>query len=177
MNDGDIIRAMIRHLLCAVIAVGLQYAASARAGQDPGPRPRPSNARPSNTLNSNQTSGPGEAGALIGALQLDGDPTAVRLKLRRTSVTSALGALAAAYPVTYRSAVTLDDLRDGTYKGPLRGVIARLLAGYDYVIAENGAALEVSVLGKSGERSVPSPTAPVIRQHRIPVTTRISRAR
>jgi hypothetical protein len=93
-------------------------------------------------------------------------------------VATALAALATTYHISYRSAVVLDELRDGTYTGSLRYVIGRLLDGYNYFIVENNnAALDVFVIGKSDGRATPSPTVAVVRQHRIPVTYRISRVR
>jgi hypothetical protein len=56
-------------------------------------------------------------------------------------------------------------------------VIARLLDGYNYVIEENHALLDVLVVGKTEGTASPAPTMPVFRQHRIPVAYRISRVR
>jgi hypothetical protein len=118
------------------------------------------------------------AGASSASLQVEGDPTAVRLEARRTSVASALAALATEYHISIRSTIVLDELRDGTYTGSLRYVIARLLDGYNYVIEENhAAALDIFVVGRSDGKATPAPTMPVFRQHRIPVTYRISRVR
>jgi hypothetical protein len=161
---------VIRQLLCAVTALGSQYVTLGRA-EDVALHTRLGNAH----ANYNSATAPSKARAVADLLQLQGDPSAIRLEVRQATVTKVLAALAATYPISYRSAVTLDDLRDGTYKGPLRRVIAHLLEGYDYVIEENGATLDILVLGKSGEGAVSAPTMPVIRQHRIPVTTRISR--
>lgn len=120
---------------------------------------------------------PAGFGVLTSSLKLTGDRTAVRLQTRRTSVASALAALAGTYHVSYRSAVALDELRDGTYTGSLRYVIGRLLDGYNYFIEENNATLDIFVVGKSSAKATPAPTMPVVRQHRIPVTYRISRGR
>lgn len=154
---------MIHQLLCAVVALGSVCATPVRAEEHAALQPRPVSV----LANS-------DSGAVGSLLQLNGDPTAIRLEVRQASVTSVLAALAAAYPISYRSKVTLDELRDGTYAGPLRRVIAHLLEGYDYVIEENDATLDILVLGKSGEKAVAGPTVPPIRQHRIPVTARIS---
>jgi hypothetical protein len=161
---------MIRQLLWAVMALGSQYATLVRA-EDNALHTRPVNAH----VNDNSAPAAVEARGAVDLLQLQGDPTAIRLEVRQSSVTKVLAALATTYPISYRSAVTLDDLRDGTYQGPLRQVIAQLLEGYDYVIEVNGATLDILVLSKSGEWAVSAPTMPAIRQHRIPVTARISR--
>lgn len=165
--------ALIRRLLCAAIALGSQSPTLLRAEettvQAPPPQGQPSSDPAPPVVGS---------GAPGTSLQLNGDPASVRLQARRTSVASALAALGAAYHVTIRSAVTLDELRGGTYTGSLRTVIARLLNGYNYVIEEDGAAtLDVLVVGKSDGKATPAPTMPVVRQHRIPVTYRISGVR
>jgi hypothetical protein len=165
--------ALIRSLLCAAIALGSQSPTLLRA-DEMAMQPPPPHAQ------ANWDAAPAavNSGAPAASLQLNGDPVSVRLQTRRTSVASALAALGAAYHVTIRSAVTLDDLRDGTYRGPLRYVIARLLDGYNYVIEEDGVAtLEVLVVGKSDGKATPAPTMPVVRQHRIPVTYSISGVR
>ncbi len=165
MHDG----AAIRLLLCAAIALGWYCATSARAVADETLQPRPAKADADNTL----APSPGKTGA-PGSVRLEGDAAAVRLQVRQTSVASVLAALAAAYRLSYRSAVKLDALCDGIYAGSLASVIARLLDGYDYLIEVNGAALGVFILGKSGQQAVLGPMMTPIRQHRIPVTYRIS---
>jgi hypothetical protein len=164
---------MIRLLIGAAIALGSQCATPARAHTQSALPLRPVNAVVRNT---NPPPGQGEGGASIGSLRLTGDPAAMRLEVRHTSLMSVLAALAAAYPVSYKSAVPLDELRGGAYAGSLRELITQLLDGYDYVIEENNATLNVLILGKSGARAVQAPTA-VGPIHRIPVTTRMSRMR
>jgi hypothetical protein len=178
MNDG----AMIRLLLGAAIALNSQCATPARAYDDGAVPLRPANARPVNAQpvnaimhNNNPPPARGDDSAPGGSLRVTGDPAKMKLEVRQTSLTSVLAALSAAYPVSYSSAVPLDELRDGAYAGSLQELITRLLDGYDYVIRENNAALDVIILGKSGTLAVRAPTAAPI--HRIPVTTRISRMR
>jgi hypothetical protein len=165
--------ALIRRLLCAAIALGSQSPTLLRAEELTVQAPLPQAQSRSDPVP--PAIGAGAAGA---SLQVNGDPASVRLQARRTSVASALAALGAAYHVTIRSAVMLDELRDGTFTGSLRYVIARLLNGYNYVIEEDGAAtLDVLVVGKSDGKATPAPTMPVVRQHRVPVTYRISGVR
>jgi hypothetical protein len=165
--------ALIKRLLCATIALGSQSPTRLRADGAAVQAP-PLQAR----VSSDPAPPAVGSDAPAASLQLNGDPASVRLQTRRTSVASALAALGAAYHVTIRSAVMLDALRDGTYTGSLRYVIARLLDGYNYVIEEDRAAtLEVMVVGKSDGKATPAPTMPVVRQHRIPVTYRISGVR
>lgn len=164
---------LIRRLLCAAIALGSQSPTLLRADEMAVQQP------PQQAHKSGDPARPAvSAGAPAASLQLNGDPASVRLQTRHTSVASALAALGAAYHVSIRSTVMLDELRDGTYTGSLRYVIARLLDGYNYVIEEDRAAtLDVLVVGKSDGKATPAPTMPVARQHRVPVTYRISGTR
>lgn len=111
------------------------------------------------------------------SLRLQGNSAAVQLDVQRNTITEVLSALAASYHISYRSSVMLDQLVDGTYTGTLDDVIMYVLRGYDFVITQNGPRLDVQIVGKSGEKAVASPMAVVIRQHRVPTTTRISRNR
>jgi hypothetical protein len=165
---------LIRRLLCAAMAIASQSPTLVRADAAAAVQPPPLHAR----VNSNPAPPPVGAGALGASLQLKGSPASVKLEARRTSVARALAALGTTYHISIRSTVVLDALRDGTYAGSLRHVIARLLDGYNYVIEENSAAtLDVFVVGKSDGKATPAPTMPVVLQHRIPVTYRISGVR
>lgn len=164
---------LIHRLLCAAIALGSQLPTLVRADGMTVQQPPPQADVSSDAAPPSARSGPPAA-----SLQLSGDPGSVRLQTRQTSVANALAALGAAYHVSIRSTVMLDELRDGTYTGTLGYVIARLLDGYNYVIEEDRATtLDVLVVGKSDGKATPAPTMPVARQHRVPVTYRISGAR
>jgi hypothetical protein len=169
---------LIHYLPCVAIALGSQWPTLVRAEDGAASQPPPVQAQPVNAhVKNDSPPHPAGVGARGASLQLKGDPARVRLEARRTSVASALAALGTVYHMSIRSAVMLDELRDGTYTGPLRDVIARLLDGYNYVIEENHATLDVFVVGKSDGKAIPTPTMAVIRQHRIPVTYRISGVR
>lgn len=169
--------AFIRRLLCGAIALGSQQPTLLRADDGAALPPPPVHAAVNVPVNNDPAPPSPGVGALGGSLSLTGNPAALRLETRQTSVARALAALATTYHISYRSAVVLDELRDGTYTGSLRHVIARVLDGYDYVIEENDGTLGVVVVDKSGGHAAPAPTMPVFRQHRIPVTYRISRVR
>jgi hypothetical protein len=89
-----------------------------------------------------------------------GEPAIVKLELRATPVSEALTKLYSTYNVSYRSSIELSETLDGTYKGSLRQVISRLLDGYDFIIARDGADLHVIILARKGEHAVAAP-APV----------------
>ena len=90
-----------------------------------------------------------------GAVRVRGDMAAVRIDARRTTIADVLAALNAAFDISYRSSIALDEEITGTYAGSLRRVISRVLDGYNYVIKQDDAKLAVIILGRRGERAVP----------------------
>lgn len=90
-------------------------------------------------------------------LRLRGDAAALRLDLHQTTIADVLSALHAAFHINYRASIALDEPVNGTYAGSLERVIARVLNGYDYVIRQDNAKLDVIILGKAGERAVANP--------------------
>jgi hypothetical protein len=92
-------------------------------------------------------------------LRVQGDPKAVRVDTRQSTIADVLGALAAAFNIRYRSSIALNDVRNGTYSGPLRQVISRVLDGYNYVIKYEDSKLNIIVVGKVGEQAAPAPQA------------------
>ncbi|MGA8497762.1 MAG: hypothetical protein WB764_19900 [Xanthobacteraceae bacterium] len=90
-----------------------------------------------------------------GSIRVRGDMAAVRLDARRTTIADVLAALNAAFAMSYRSSIALDEEINGTYAGSLRRVISRVLDGYNYVIKQDDAKLDVIILGRRGERAVP----------------------
>ena len=93
-------------------------------------------------------------------LCVQGGSAAVRLEVRQTTVAATLSALFAAYQVSYRSFIQLDEERDGKYEGPLRYVISRVLEGYNYVIKQNNSNIEVIIFNKKGKQA----TLPIVVQ-------------
>jgi hypothetical protein len=89
------------------------------------------------------------------SVRIRGDMAAVRIDARRTTIADVLSALNAAFAMSYRSSIVLDEEINGTYAGSLRRVISRVLDGYNYVIEQDDAKLAVIILGRRGERAVP----------------------
>ena len=90
------------------------------------------------------------------SVRVRGDMAAVRLDVRRTTIADVLSALNAAFDISYRSAIVLDEEINGTYAGSLRRVISRVLDSYNYVIEQqDDAKLAVIILGRRGERAIP----------------------
>jgi hypothetical protein len=111
------------------------------------------------------------------SLHVQGNRAAVLLDARRTTIMQVLAALTTVYGISYHSSSPLDKPVDGGYTGSLGQVITRVLEGYNFVIRKQGPRLDVSIFERSGDTAVASPMAAVIRRHRVPVTTRISRNR
>jgi hypothetical protein len=63
------------------------------------------------------------------------------------SVLAALTALGSKFDFHLRGLASLDRRIEGRYEGSLRGVVTRLLSGYDYVMKIDGGRVEVVVLG------------------------------
>jgi hypothetical protein len=90
-------------------------------------------------------------------VSVEGDIRAVRLEASHAPVQEVLSALGTAFNVRYRSSVSLDRGIHGTYTGRLDRVIARVLDGYNYVLKHEKDAIEIVVVGRTGE-AVASPT-------------------
>jgi hypothetical protein len=63
------------------------------------------------------------------------------------SVLAALAAIGGKFDLHLRGLSSLDRPIEGRYEGSLRGVVTRLLNGYDYVMKIDGGRVEVVVLG------------------------------
>jgi hypothetical protein len=101
-----------------------------------------------------------------GSLHLQGNTAAVRLDVRQARISEVLSALGTAFNMQYRSSITLDEIVNGTYAGSLRHVILRLLDGYNYVLKQNDASLDLVIVSERGERAIaaPIPAAMPIRR-------------
>lgn len=120
-------------------------------------------------------SGPGDFvnGAPVrGTVRVRGDAAAIRLDARHTTIADVLSALNTSFDMSYSSWIVLDEEIDGPYTGSLRRVIAHVLDGYNYVIKQDNAKLDIIVLGRRGERAVPvaAPANPFhpLRERRRP---------
>jgi hypothetical protein len=100
------------------------------------------------------------------SLHVAGDAAAVQLDVRKTTLNDVLSALSGSFDVSYSSKIALTELRDGTYQGSLRQVIARVLDGYDYAIRQERSKLDVTVFDKVGGQAVPAPQQHSVSAHR-----------
>lgn len=100
------------------------------------------------------------------SLHIAGDAMAVQLDVRKTTINDVLAALAGSFDLSYSSKIALYEQRDGTYRGSLRQVIARVLNGYDYAMRQEQSKLDVVVFEKVGEQAVPAPQQHSVAQQR-----------
>jgi len=86
---------------------------------------------------------PALAGAKVG-----GNPQAVTVDARNSSIEDILATLGREFEVHYRSSVDLKNKITGTYEGSLPRVVSRILEGYNFVLKSTPGGIEVTVLGK-----------------------------
>jgi hypothetical protein len=112
-----------------------------------------------------------------GSLQVEGDAATVRLDVRKTTLKDVLARLSGTFDVSVRSKILLDEVRDGTYQGSLRQVIARVLDGYDYAIKLEKSKLDVIVFEKVGEQAAPAPQQHPVTAQRRALASRVAQQR
>jgi hypothetical protein len=96
-------------------------------------------------------------GQAIGAeVRVQGSADAVRVEARDATGTEILAALAGRFALSYRGSTDSHGFT-GTFKGPLREIVRRVLEGYDYVINTKDDGLEVVVMGPASGVAVPPP--------------------
>jgi len=88
-------------------------------------------------------------------VHVEGTVAAVRVTTNKDAIPDVLSAFGAAFNVRYRTVVPLDGNASSAYSGSLVQVISRLLDGYNYVIAHDQGTIEIVVLGKRREPSMP----------------------
>ncbi|MEA2930298.1 MAG: hypothetical protein QOG38_2726 [Hyphomicrobiales bacterium] len=100
---------------------------------------------------------------------LEGNAAAVRLEATQATVDEILAALGRTYNVRYRTTLALDRAITGTYSGPLAQVIARVLAGYDYVARSSPDAIEIAYVRPRGS-AAPASTAMSVTRVDLPMS-------
>jgi len=96
-------------------------------------------------------------GQAIGAdVRVQGSADAIRVEARDATATEILAALASRFALSYRGSTDSRGF-NGTFKGPLREVVKRVLDGYNYVINTKDNGLEVVVVGPASALAVPPP--------------------
>ena len=89
-------------------------------------------------------------------IRVQGEASDVRVEAHDATVADILAALGERFALRYRG--SLDDHGvTATFEGPLRSVVVRVLAGYNYIIKDRGESLEVIVLSAGSPVAVPAP--------------------
>jgi hypothetical protein len=114
------------------------------------------------------------------APEITGTPEAVSIDAQQSSIKEILSELRQRFDVQIQSTADLDASLTGTYQGPLRQIVARLLAGHNFIIITKPSGLEVTVFdnGPSTSTKIASnaaaigsnqaPTVPAQSQHVMP---------
>src|SRR5262245_66358298 len=91
---------------------------------------------------------------LRAAVSVDGNSAFVHLEASNAPISDVLSALETAFHIRHRTSVPLDHAVSGTYRGPLRRVLSRVLDGFNYYVADTvDGRIEIIVVGRSGARS------------------------
>jgi hypothetical protein len=90
-----------------------------------------------------------------------GTDAALSIVAHQDSVQSVLSVLTQRFNVRYRTYISLERYISGTYSGSLMEVISHLLDGYNYLVRRNGAIVDITVLGRPGERPIRAKTNPI----------------
>jgi hypothetical protein len=89
-------------------------------------------------------------------VSVEGTAAALRVKAEQAPLSEVLGALETRLGVRHSALIALDGVTvGGTYSGTLEDVLRRLLAGFNYVIKTQEAAVEVVIVGRPGNAPQP----------------------
>jgi hypothetical protein len=94
--------------------------------------------------------------------RVTGNAQELNVESNDTVLEEVLATLGTSFNLHYRSTIDLNQSISGTYKGSLRQVVARLLAGYNFFLRDSSGAVEVVVVGLAGLKAAATvATAPV----------------
>ena len=82
-------------------------------------------------------------------VNVSGNADAARIEAHDAVLDDVLSALNQNLGVKYRTAVPLQKRIDGTYEGPVRQILPRLLAGYDFILKGGTEMIEVVIIGSA----------------------------
>jgi hypothetical protein len=101
----------------------------------------------------------------LGAVRVEGGVDAIRVEARDATLAEVFTALSARVGLRFRLSTATDQRVDGRFQGPLKRVVARLLAGRNYIARYSKGAVEILVLERSGPTPTSAPTtAPTAAQ-------------
>ena len=95
------------------------------------------------------------------AVSVNGNSASVHLEASNAPISEVLSALETTFHIRHRTSVPLDQAISGTYRGPLRRVLSRVLDGFNYYVANTAEGrMEITVVGRPGAAVVGNlPTA------------------
>ena len=82
----------------------------------------------------------------LAGIDVSGSTEAVTVEAQNASIDEVLTALSHAFNVQYHGPIDLKHRITGTYRGSLRGVLTRILEGYNYIVKSSPDRLDVTVL-------------------------------
>jgi len=92
---------------------------------------------------------------LRAAVSVDGNSAFVHLEASNAPISDVLSALETAFHIRHRTSVPLDQAVSGTYRGPLRRVLSRVLDGFNYYVATTAEGrMEITIVGRPGAAAV-----------------------
>jgi hypothetical protein len=92
-------------------------------------------------------------------VRVSGTANAVNVETQGATLDETLRALQSSFKFRYQGAALPDPI-SGTYSGSLRSVIARLLAGHDYILHTSSGELIVTLVGKNAANAATTANAP-----------------
>ena len=97
------------------------------------------------------------AASALTQVSIQGDRAFVHVEANNAPLSEVLSALEGAFSIRHRTSVPLDQSISGTYQGPLRYVMSRLLDGLNYYVADTAeGGMEITVVGRPGAAAVGS---------------------
>src|SRR5262245_980379 len=115
------------------------------------------------------------ASPLRAAVTVQGDSAFVHLEASNATLSEVLSALETTFSVRHRTSVPLDQAISGTYRGPLRRVLSRVLDGFNYYVADTAEGrMEITVVGRPGAAVVGNlPSAVIAAPQVVPAPKRL----
>jgi hypothetical protein len=108
---------------------------------------------------------PKPAGAVV---DVQGEATSIQVVAQQAQISEVLAALRKTVGMRYDMRTDVDSAINGTYRGPLEEVLARVLIGYNYVISNQGDRFEVIVIDRVGTVAVAPPQPQALPENKDP---------
>jgi hypothetical protein len=105
-----------------------------------------------------------EGNAAHSQVQVGGKPEAVHIEASDVTLREVLDALQANFNLGYRSDDLLDTRMTGTFDGPLRQVVARILGGYDFAMKITPQGIDVLILSQADGKTVAAAARALVKK-------------